>query len=177
MQKGEYRAEAILAAAEQRVRRAGYRGFSFRDLAGDVGVKSASVHYHFPNKGDLAARLVQRYRLRTLKALGSSQGCSARQAVERLAALFVEANETHDLMCLCCLLGAESDALPRHVVAEVADYFAQLCGWLETAFGPDHKGLGAQTVVAALEGALVIARTRRDPEVLRRCAREIAARC
>ncbi|WP_157628311.1 helix-turn-helix domain-containing protein, partial [Ensifer sp. BR816] len=42
-------------AAEERIRRAGYSGFSFREIAADVGVKSASVHYHFPTKERLAA--------------------------------------------------------------------------------------------------------------------------
>ena len=32
------------------MRRGGFHGFSFRDLAADVGIKSASVHYHFPIK-------------------------------------------------------------------------------------------------------------------------------
>jgi TetR/AcrR family transcriptional repressor of nem operon len=30
------------------MRHAGYGGFSFRDLAAEIGIKSASVHHHFP---------------------------------------------------------------------------------------------------------------------------------
>src|SRR3712207_8206920 len=43
-------AERIMDAAERRIRAAGYGGFSFRELAAEVGVKSASVHHHFPTK-------------------------------------------------------------------------------------------------------------------------------
>ena len=45
-------AAAIMDAAERRMRIGGFNGFSFREIAADVGVKSSSVHYHFPTKGD-----------------------------------------------------------------------------------------------------------------------------
>lgn len=41
---------AIMDATEERIRQGGYSGFSFREIAADVGVKSSSVHYHFPIK-------------------------------------------------------------------------------------------------------------------------------
>jgi TetR/AcrR family transcriptional repressor of nem operon len=53
--------DKILDAAEKRVRGAGFSAMSFRDLASDVGIKSASVHYHFPTKPDLGEALVDRY--------------------------------------------------------------------------------------------------------------------
>jgi len=53
--------ERILSAAEKRVRTVGFNAVSFRDLANDVGVKSSSVHYHFPQKEDLGEQLVKRY--------------------------------------------------------------------------------------------------------------------
>ena len=42
---GKSMKDAILDAAEKRVRHAGYSKMSFRDVAKDVGIKSASVHY------------------------------------------------------------------------------------------------------------------------------------
>ena len=60
------RVGALLNAAERRVRRSGYNAVSFRDLADDVGIKSASVHYHFPQKADLGVALVERYARRVL---------------------------------------------------------------------------------------------------------------
>ena len=62
--------EQILDAAEKRARMAGYHGFSFRDVAEDVGIKSSSVHYHFPTKGDLCEALARRYTVRAADRLG-----------------------------------------------------------------------------------------------------------
>ena len=55
-------AERLMDLAEARIREAGYGGFSFRDLAAEIGIKSASVHHHFPTKAGMAAAVVRRYR-------------------------------------------------------------------------------------------------------------------
>ncbi|WP_345191535.1 TetR/AcrR family transcriptional regulator, partial [Gluconacetobacter tumulicola] len=38
-----------------------YNVLSFREIAKAVGIKNASMHYHFPTKGDLGAALARRY--------------------------------------------------------------------------------------------------------------------
>ena len=43
-------------------------GFSFRDLAAEIGIKSASVHHHFPTKAGMAAAVARRCGERLLKA-------------------------------------------------------------------------------------------------------------
>ncbi len=52
---------AILDAAERRMQIGGFGGFSFREIAADVGIKSSSVHYHFPTKENLAAAVIRRW--------------------------------------------------------------------------------------------------------------------
>src|ERR1700761_9567368 len=52
---------AIMDAAERRIQLGGFGGFSFREIAADVGIKSSSVHYHFPTKEDLAAAVIRRW--------------------------------------------------------------------------------------------------------------------
>ena len=52
---------AIMDAAERRIQLGGFGGFSFREIAADVGIKSSSVHYHFPTKEDLAAAVLRRW--------------------------------------------------------------------------------------------------------------------
>ena len=53
--------EAILAAARQTAQAHGYGGLNYRDLATEVGIKAASIHYHFPAKADLGAAVAKRY--------------------------------------------------------------------------------------------------------------------
>ncbi|MEL6316780.1 MAG: TetR/AcrR family transcriptional regulator [Pseudomonadota bacterium] len=157
--------ERILDAAERRARRGGYNGFSFRDLASDVGVKSSSVHYHFPTKADLAEALTTRYAAKALETLGAPEAIDGREAIAKVGALFRGALTEQDAMCLCGVFGAERDALPEGVDAAVARYFRRLLAYLETAFGPDWTGPTPAAVLARLEGALILARVLRDPGV------------
>ena len=53
-------AERLMDLAEARIREEGYRGFSFRELAAEIGIKSASVH-HFPTKAGMAAAVARRH--------------------------------------------------------------------------------------------------------------------
>src|SRR5215813_13605173 len=55
---------AILKRAERYLQSSGYASFSFRRIAEDLGIKSASVHYHFASKEDLGVELLQSYRQR-----------------------------------------------------------------------------------------------------------------
>ena len=53
--------EAILAAAKRTAQARGYNGLNFRDLADEVGIRAASIHYHFATKADLGAAVARRY--------------------------------------------------------------------------------------------------------------------
>ena len=52
----------ILHAARVLMMDRGFNGFSFRDVAADVGIKSASIHYHYATKADLAEATARAYR-------------------------------------------------------------------------------------------------------------------
>ena len=63
---------AIMNAAERRMQLGGFNGFSFREIAADIGIKSSSVHYHFPTKEDLAAAVIRRWSGRTSKNIDAA---------------------------------------------------------------------------------------------------------
>jgi TetR/AcrR family transcriptional repressor of nem operon len=158
----------LLAAAESRVRNGGYANFSFRELANEVGIKSASVHYHFPTKEDLGAELAQQYTDNFLESLGDPSALlqQNKNPIEVYIAHFRHALLVDKQMCLCGLLGAESDALPEKVKHETTRFFERNIAWLEQAYaslnmnGDDNRLTNiAVTTLALLEGALMISKT------------------
>jgi len=161
-------AERVLDAAEQRFRRYGFHGTSFRELAADVGIKSASVHYHFPTKADLGRAVAARYTERFVAALGdpADPTSDGETKVRALVTIFRRAAAGDQGMCLCGLLGTEADGLPREVAASVADFFRALIDWLAMALGGDAPARARAIHVAALlEGALLVAHVLRDVAV------------
>jgi TetR/AcrR family transcriptional regulator, transcriptional repressor for nem operon len=157
--------DRILDAAEARVRRGGYSAFSFRELAEDVGVKSSTVHYYFYTKPELAEALARRYTERAIEQLGDAEGLGAKEAVERVTSLFRSALVRDDRMCLCGVLGAERDALPPPVEAAVAGFFRTILDYLRAGLAEDSSQGTPEAILARLEGALILARSLRDPSV------------
>lgn len=155
----------ILDAAERRARSGGYHGFSFRDLAEDVGVKSSSVHYHFPTKSDLARALAQRYTEQAREFLGDPKSLGPAGAIERLTLMFRNALLVEDKMCLCGLFAAERDVLPEDVEQAVSAFFEMALAYLKDALSDGWAGDPPIAILARLEGALIIARSLRNPDL------------
>lgn len=159
-------AERILDVAETAIRRGGFDAASFRDIAEAVGIRSASVHYHFPTKADLGRAAMARYRARMVAALGAPDdpGESPRRRIARLAAAYRAAMGDGASICLGCALGAETAVLPAPVRAEVTGFYTVVLGWTARALGDPAPGrLAPESVIATLQGASVLAVALGDP--------------
>ncbi len=161
--------EAILAVARTRAQAHGYNGLNFRDLATEVGIKSASIHYHFPSKADLGAALARRYWEDSgaeLEALWAESPDPVR-ALRKYPAIFRKALENDNRMCMCGLMAAEYDDLPAAVKAEVMAFADVHVAWLTkvlSSAGADADAVKerARAIFAAVGGAQLMARSRAD---------------
>jgi TetR/AcrR family transcriptional repressor of nem operon len=153
--------DGILAAAEKRVRAVGFNAVSFRDLARDVGVKSSSVHYYFPQKEDLGDALVLRYTQDFQARLDEIdiQTLGPVTALEAFVGLYASALVIGESVCLCAILGAESQSLPDRVNRRVAAFFEENTAWLAGILERMPATSGLMTpieIVSALEGAMIV---------------------
>jgi TetR/AcrR family transcriptional repressor of nem operon len=160
--------EKIIVSAENQARSGGYNGFSFRDIAKDIGIKSSSIHYHFPTKADLAAELTKRYTERFQRKLNviASANNTLHSKLLAYANEFYEAAKTENKMCLCGLFTAEIDILPDTVTDQLREFFKINQHWLIAQLtwhnAPMH---GEQTpqkvalkIIANMEGAILLAK-------------------
>lgn len=172
-------AEHILDAAETRMRCEGYNAVSFRDIASDVGIKSASLHYYFPKKADLGRALVSRYAENFHAALKQSteELSDPKHIIEVFIGLHRQAIEQQGLICLCAVFGAEAKGLPDPVNAEVTAFFEKNIRWLteiyEQANVPDPN-VKAKAAIALLEGALMVVNVTGDMSVFEAAAKSVA---
>ncbi len=161
----------LMDAAESGMRLRGYHAVSFRDLADELGIKSASVHYYFRQKEDLGLALVERYSENFFDSLNEQiKGLSTPK--ERMAVycnLYRQALNTSGRMCLCGLLGAESCGLPDRLKRSVAGFFDANINWiskiLPASMTAARKKAKAAQVLATLQGALMLATSLQDPKV------------
>src|ERR1700761_6402834 len=99
--------DAIIDSAEGRIRLGGFSGFSFREIAADVGVKSSSVHYYFPTKEALGAAVVRRYTDRLSEKLDAELEKGGEPS-EILANAFRRTAHSETCMCPVVVTGAAS---------------------------------------------------------------------
>ena len=159
----------IMDAAERRMQQGGFGGFSFREIAADVGIKSSSVHYHFPTKEDLAAAVVRRWAEYTSELVDKELEKDP-NPIRVWTKAFRGTAFSKTRMCPCTVLGAASQDLPEPVAKEVKGFFKMCHGKLVA------KGLSpgkAAEVLSTITGALVLANALGDTAEYDRATRDL----
>jgi TetR/AcrR family transcriptional regulator, transcriptional repressor for nem operon len=162
--------EAILAAARQSAQAHGYSGLNFRDLAGQVGIKAASIYHHFPSKADLGAAVAKRYWQDTAADLEAMLRDSPdpTSSLRRYPQIFRRSLESDNRLCLGSFMSAEYDDLPEAVKKEVQTFADVNVAWLAKVLiaagvvAPSESEERARAIFAAVSGAQLMARSRSD---------------
>ena len=176
-------ATRILDSAEALVQVRGFNGFSYADVAAELAVTTASLHYHFPGKAELGRALIARYASRFTSSLGALDG-DAPARLEGYAQLYADVLRAHR-MCLCGMLAAEYETLPEPMRDAVIGFFDENEAWVEgvLAAGREEGTLtfagepreAAQQIVSALEGAMLVARPYGDVDRFETAAQRLLA--
>jgi TetR/AcrR family transcriptional repressor of nem operon len=151
----------------------GFNGFSYAHVSAAVGITKASLHYHFPTKAKLGLTLVVRYQetfgaaLEALDASGGDASTLLRGYVDLYSSVL-----SRNRMCLCGMLAAEYTTLPRPMQEALRAFFDANEQWLAGVLEAGQRNgvlrfqgsptEEARLLVAALEGALLVARSYGD---------------
>jgi TetR/AcrR family transcriptional repressor of nem operon len=179
-------AERILDIAERLVQTRGFNNFSYADIAGELGITKASLHYHFPGKAELGQALVVRYGERFFDALAriDSDLPDARARLEAYTGLYAGVLRG-ERMCMCGVLAAEYQTLPDSMRVAVISFFDENQRWLARLLsaGTRDGTLAvdgavedvAQSILSTLEGAMLVARPYGDLSRFDAAARRLLA--
>lgn len=165
--------DLILDSAERLVRVRGYNAFSYADVAGELGLTKASLHYHFAGKAELGLALITRYSDRFAGALEEIDR-DVEGPPDKLVAYagLYEDALSGGRMCLCGMLAADYETLPDPLRLGVVEFFDDNERWLagvldrgraegSLAFeGPPNET--ARMIISGLEGAMLLARSYGD---------------
>lgn len=166
---------AVLNVAQELVQIRGYNAFSFRDLADRVRIKSASVHYYFPTKSELCRTLIvrQREELAAVFEGIDAVGSAAPERLQRYITIFRETLATDNRMCLCGMLASDFATLEAEVVEELRAAVVDHETWLARVLAAGRAAealhfdgselVEARSLMAGLEGAMLLARMFGDP--------------
>ena len=162
-------AARILDIGERLVQVRGFNGFSYADVASELDMTKAALHYHFPGKAELGRALIERYTLRFTEALADidERIPDAPAKLNAYAGLYSEVLRGHR-MCLCGMLAAEYQTLPEPMRDAVIAFIDANEAWVERVLSEGQRAgtivLGgpasdaARLIVSGLEGAMLVAR-------------------
>ena len=159
----------ILDVAERLVQRRGFNGFSYADVARELGLTKASLHYHFAGKAELGEALMGRYTGTFGAALLAIdlRPADAPAKLRGYAELYADVLRK-ERMCLCGMLAAEYETLPQAIRDSVIRFFGDNETWVQhvieqglregTLRCEGSTGDAARAIVSGLEGAMLVAR-------------------
>ncbi len=179
--------ERMLDSAERLVQTRGFNNFSYADIASELGVTKASLHYHYPGKAELGYALIERYSERFSAALEGidAEHADARAKLDAYAALYGDVLRGKR-MCMCGILAAEYPTLPKPMRDAVLRFFDTNHRWLGGVLTEGRaegslsfEGSGdevAQSIVSTLEGAMLVARSYGEVARFEATARQLLGR-
>lgn len=173
-QRSETR-DQILDLAETLIQTRGYSAFSYQDIADALGIRKASIHYHFASKSDLGVAVVNRYIDRfdtALTQVARDETQSSMAMLDLYTQPYLAFARAPDRVCLCGALAGEMLALPQELRARVDHFFRTHQAWLTKLLKrgissgefdlPAPPAKVARSIFAGLQGALLVKRATGD---------------
>jgi AcrR family transcriptional regulator len=154
---GHDRRQALVAAAYHRIASDGFEGLRTRDVAADVGVNIATLHYYYPTKEALIRGVIG-YAIQRFTATMPSEGTPVDQLRGHLRAVLQLLKQDQELWTVLgeLVLRAPRDAELGHIFRQTDSYwYRKLRDLIEQciqqgAIAPalDADGLAALMIVA-----------------------------
>lgn len=130
--------ETIVDTADQLIRSNGFNAFSFKDISNKIGIKTASIHYHFPTKSDLGVATIkeQSKRFEQLKVKLSTK--SPLIKLEEFLSIYSQI-KSQNKVCLVGSLATDLNTVDNNVKNELKDFVEIVLNWVTEILADGKK--------------------------------------
>jgi TetR/AcrR family transcriptional repressor of nem operon len=163
----------ILDIAEELILTRGYNGFSYQDISKSIGIRKASIHYHYPLKEDLVERYTRKQVVlfkMWCKTIGKH---TSTEKLYLFGRMYLTLSKQGRKICPIGMLTAEFPVLPAKIQARVRELLESELSWLEgviadgVAAGEINRQINihrtALIILTTLAGMLKMFRIHKDP--------------
>jgi TetR/AcrR family transcriptional regulator, transcriptional repressor for nem operon len=174
--------ERLVAAAAQMLHQQGVEATTLADIATAAGIPLGNVYYYFKSKSDIIAAVIEAH-ADSIRSMLAGLDASQADPAARLKALFAALAGENELVARYgCPHGTLCQELAKHAqeagVPDASPLVRMPIDWAERQFAAlgraDARDLAVQAI-AAYQGAALITSALRDPAVLERESRRMAA--
>ncbi|MBN1797169.1 MAG: TetR/AcrR family transcriptional regulator [Spirochaetales bacterium] len=173
----------ILDIAEELILTRGYNGFSYQDISETIGIRKASIHYHYPLKENLVDRYIRKQII--LFKMWSKQ-VRNKDNIEKLnqfGIMYLNLSRHGIKICPIGMLSAEFPVLPEKIQTRVINLMETEIQWLEhTITSGIREGVFAKQlnvhrtaliIITTLSGMLKMLRIHKDPNEMKGVIQEL----
>ena len=169
--------ERILDSAQRLTQTRSFHGFSFQDIADEIGIRKASLYHHFDSKDDLAVAMLQRAADWVSAQFKKAEGHEPRERLEAYFDLFHQIHGKGERMCPGGSFAAVFGAVSSPVQSTLHRFAKIHIDWLEDVvrdgveqaqftIGDQRPRDVAAQILAGVQGALLLGRLTSDRHVL-----------
>ena len=169
--------ERILNSAQRLTQTRSFHGFSFQDIADEVGVRKASLYHHFDSKDDVAVAMLQRAADWVSAQFKNAEGLEPSERLETYFDLFRQIHGKGERMCPGGSFAAVFGAVSSPVQAALHRFAKMHLDWLEDVvrdgvelgqftIGDQRPRDVATQISAGVQGALLVGRLTSDRHVI-----------
>lgn len=107
----------------------GYNAFSFYDISKAVGIKTASIHYHFPTKSDLGVAVIEQHTENLNDVIGQYKNKSPDEKLGKFLSIYT-AIKKEGKVCLVGSLATDFNTLDEKVRDKLKVFSAIMLDWV-----------------------------------------------
>ncbi|WP_415063678.1 TetR/AcrR family transcriptional regulator [Bdellovibrio sp.] len=155
----------------------GFNGFSFQTIADALGIKKASLHYHFASKEDLGLALLEEYERSYKDWSEKVESLPAQKKLEQMLLIFYKMALDENKICPSGVLCSDFNTLPKNMKKQLLKFHEFQRAWLkdtlrqgvrEKVFRKDlNIDATADLLLASVQGGLQMARLRGESETFK----------
>lgn len=153
--------ERILQLAISLIQERGDLGWSYEDISAEVGIRKASIHYHFPRKEDLIIEAARVYIARGIQEVEGAlkKAGNFREKVFAVSNCYRRVFCLKDKLCLCVTLTQNAVAKDPALFEMIKSFFDTVHRVLASIL--EEKRIGepkkmATAILAMLQGLLIL---------------------
>jgi len=121
--------EEIIQFADTLIRQKGFNAFSFYEISDKVGIKTASIHYHFPKKSDLGVAVIDQYitNLKEIKEYYRSK--PANEKLNKFFSIYYNIQKENKV-CIVGSLATDFNTLDSKVQDKLKEFSELMLDWV-----------------------------------------------
>ncbi len=147
--------EEIIELADNLIRQKGYNAFSFYEISDVIGIKTASIHYHFPSKSDLGTAVIDYCMCNLSELIESVKDKPADIKLDKFFTIYSKIQKDSKV-CLVGSLATDFDTLDHNVQNKLKELSGLILAWVSEFLAEGRKQEIFQFEGLARTKALVI---------------------